>query len=59
MTDNDFMDYMGYREMLIDEKVNECKRLIDEGNTSINIDAGELEEHEIEEVKRRLNKLYK
>ena len=59
--DNDeFMDFMGYRESLIEEKVEECLDAARHGATSITVDQGELMDDEFErvedEVRKRLGK---
>lgn len=54
-----FMDYMGFREMVVQEKVEEALAAVKRGETSINIDRGDLSDDEVQyfyqEVRRRLN----
>lgn len=54
-----FMDYMGFREMVVQEKVEEALAAARRGETSINIDRGDLSDDEVQyfyqEVRRRLN----
>lgn len=54
-----FMNYMGFREMVVQEKVEEALAAARRGETSINIDRGDLSDDEVQyfyqEVRRRLN----
>ena len=55
--DNDeFMDFMGYRESLIDEKVEECLDAARRGETSVTIDQGELTDDEMQRVENEVSK---
>ncbi len=55
-----FMDYMGYRHMVVEEKIEECLTAIRRGETSINIDRGDLTDDEVryleKEVQKRINR---
>lgn len=60
MFDRDgFINFMGYRNMIIEEKIEECLEAARRGETNINIDRGDLTDHEAEylqrEVQRRIN----
>lgn len=54
-----FMDFMGYRNMIIEEKIEECLEAVRQGETEITIDRGDLTDSEAEyfqrEVQRRIN----
>ena len=54
---DDFMKLISYRNMVIEEKVQECLVAAKNGKTEIVIDTGDLTDHEVEylrnEVKRR------
>lgn len=57
---NDFMDFRGYRNMVVEDKIEECLSAARRGETEIGIDQGDLTKAEIEylqrEVRRRLNR---
>lgn len=54
---SDFMDYMGYRNMILEEKIEECVTAVEHGETEITLDRGDLTDEEIDyiyqEVRRR------
>lgn len=56
-----FMEFMGYRNMVIEEKIEECLEAARQGMTSVTIDCDDLTESELEylqqEVQRRLQDL--
>ena len=58
MFNNNFMDYMGYRNMIIEGKIKECLEMAKKGAEVISIDTVDLTNDEIKylekEVKRRL-----
>ena len=58
--DNGFMDFMGYRNMVVEDKIEECLSAARRGETEISIDRGDLTDDEAEylqkEVKRRIEK---
>lgn len=55
---DDFMNFMGYRNMILEDKIEECLAAARQGEKSIRIDAGDLTEQEAEylqaEVRRRI-----
>ena len=55
---DDFMNFMGYRNMVVADKIEECLCAARRGETSISIDSGDLTDSEIEylekEVRRRI-----
>lgn len=55
-----FMEFMGYRNMVIEGKIEECLSAARRGETSINIDIDDLTEEEVRylqaEVQRRIEK---
>lgn len=58
--DNGFMEFMGYRNMVVEDKIEECLSAARRGETEISIDRGDLTDDEAEylqkEVHRRINK---
>lgn len=55
--DNDeFMEFMGYRESLIEEKVEECLDAARRGETSVTIGQGELTDDEMQRVENEVSK---
>ena len=57
---NGFVDYMGYRNMVIEDKIEECLSAARRGESEINIDRGDLTDSEAEylqgEVERRIRR---
>ena len=58
-TGNDsFMSFMGYRNMVVEDKIEECLAAARRGETSVSIDRGDLTDTEVayvqKEVQRRL-----
>lgn len=55
---NGFMDYMGYRNMVAEDKIEECLDLAESGAERITVDRGDLTDDEAayveKEVRRRL-----
>ena len=62
MSNNDFMEYAGYRNMILENKIDECLRKIAEGHDSISVDVEDLTDDEIvyveSEIKRRFKERY-
>ena len=58
MINDDFMNFMGYRNMVVEDKIEECLAAARRGETEITIARGDLTDDEIEylerEVKRRV-----
>lgn len=58
MFDNDFMNFMGYRNMVVEEKIEECLSAKRSGMDSVSIDRGDLTDSEVDylqkEVERRI-----
>ena len=58
--DNGFMEFMGYRNMVVEDKIEECLSAARRGETEISIDRGHFTDEEAEylqkEVKRRIEK---
>lgn len=58
MFDDGFMEFMGYRNMVVEDKIEECLSQVRMGETEISIDRGDLTNDEAEyvesEVKRRV-----
>ena len=59
--DNEFMDYMGYRNMIVEEKIEKYLAAFRRGETTIGIDRDDLNEDEMrylqKEVMRRLRQI--
>lgn len=57
--DNGFMEFMGYRNMVVEDKIEECLSAARRGETEISIDRGDLTDDEAEylqeEVQRRIS----
>ena len=57
---DDFMSFMGYRNMVVEDKIEACLDAARDGKTEITIDRGDLTDDEVEylerEVKRRINR---
>lgn len=55
---DDFMDFIGFRNMLVEAKIDECLDEARYGETDITVDRGDLTDDEVRyvqrEVKRRL-----
>ena len=55
---NDFLNYMGYRQMILEDKIRECLDAAHRGETGINIDRDDLTDDEVlyvqNEVQRRI-----
>lgn len=53
-----FMEFMGYRNMVVEDKIEKCLSAARRGETEISIDRGDLTDDEVEylqkEVQRRL-----
>jgi len=56
--DNEFMNFMGYRHMVIEDKIRECILAVERGESEIDIDLGDLTDAEeaylYREVERRI-----
>lgn len=59
LNDN-FMDYMGYRNSVVEDKIEECLSAARNGEISVSIDRDDLTDDEVEylqrEVERRIRK---
>ncbi len=59
---DDFMNFMGYRNMVVEDKIEECLSAARHGDTEISIDRGDLTNSEVDylqrEVERRLRNGY-
>ena len=56
---NDFMEYAGYRNMVIQEKIEECLDRVRAGERNFEIDGGDLTESEIKQVQREVERRYR
>ena len=53
---DDFMDFMGYRNMVVEEKIEECLSAVRRGETAISIDRGDLTDEEVQYVQREVHR---
>lgn len=51
---NDFMEYMGYRQMVVQGKISECVDAIRNGADHITLDRGDLTDSELEYLKKEI-----
>lgn len=55
---DDFMEFIGYRNMVVENMIEECLDAVRRGETEISIDRGDLTDDEVKylerEVKRRV-----
>ncbi len=57
---DDFMDYMGYRNTVVEEKIEEClSEIRRSGKTEISVDRGDLTGSELEYLYQELDKRLK
>ena len=49
--DNGFMEYMGYRNMVVENKIDECLAAARRGEKDITVDRDDLTDDELEYVK--------
>jgi Ni2+-binding GTPase involved in maturation of urease and hydrogenase len=56
---DDFMDYVGYRNTVVEEKIEECLSEIRSGKTEISVDRGDLTDSELEYLYQELDKRLK
>ena len=58
LKNDSFMSFMGYRNMVVEDKIEECLAAARRGETSVSIDRGDLTDTEVayvqKEVQRRL-----
>lgn len=59
MFDNAFMDFMGYRNSIVEEKIKKCLAAARQGKTSIEISADDLTDSEIEYIKKEVERRIK
>jgi hypothetical protein len=51
-----FMSFMGYRNMVVEDKIEECLAAARRGETSVSIDRGDLTDDEVAYVKREVQR---
>ena len=51
---NDFMDYRGFRYMLMEEAVSECLEAARRGETKVSIDRGDFTDDEIRYIEKQV-----
>ena len=56
MNKNDFMNYMGFRNMVVEEKIEECLDQIRSGSDHIKIDRGDLTDDEVKQLEKEVIK---
>ena len=54
--DDDLADYLGFRSVTVEEKINECLDAARRGETSVTIDTGDLTDGEIAYLKREVRR---
>ncbi len=55
MTEKDgFMDFMGYRNMIVEDKIEECLAAYGRGETSLYIGADDLTDEEAQYIQREV-----
>ena len=54
--DEDLSDYFGTRSVAVEEKINECVDAARRGETSVEIDTGDLTESEIARLEREVRR---
>ena len=50
------MEYGGYRNMIVEDKINECVSAYRRGESSVSIDAGDMTDSEIEYLKKEVER---
>lgn len=56
MFDDDFMEFMGYRNMVVEDKIEECLDQVRKGETEISIDRGDLTDDEVNYLEREVRR---
>ena len=51
-----FMSFMGYRNMVVEDKIEECLAAARRGETSVSIDRGDLTDAEVASVQREVQR---
>ncbi len=51
-----FMSFMGYRNMVVEDKIKECLAAARRGETSVSIDRGDLTDAEVAYVQREVQR---
>jgi hypothetical protein len=54
--DSDFMEYMGYRNMVVEDKIEECLNAVKRGEKTISIDQGDLTDDEVQYLKKEVQR---
>ena len=56
MFNDDFMNFMGYRNMVVEDKIGECLNAARQGATEITIDRGDLTDDEVNYLQREVQR---
>ena len=56
---DDFMNFMGYRNMVVEEKIEECLSAARRGETSVSIDRGDLTDDEVKYLQKEMTRRLK
>lgn len=56
---DEFMDFMGYRNMLIEDKISECLDAAARGETEVTIECEDLTDEEAEYLQREVERRIK
>lgn len=49
-----FMDFMGYRNMIIEDKISECIKAYRSGESEVEFDSGDLTDDEIKYIQKEV-----
>ncbi len=53
---DDFMNFMGYRNSVVEDKIDECLSAAARGEASVTIDRGDLTDSEVDYLKSRVER---
>lgn len=53
---DDFMDFMGYRNMVVEDKIEECLSAARRGEDTVTIDRGDLTDEEVQYLQREVHR---
>lgn len=53
---NDFTEYMGYRNMIIENKIEECLEAARRGETSVTVDRDDITDDEMAYIQKELDR---
>lgn len=53
---NDFTEYMGYRNLIIENKIEECLEAARRGETSVTVDRDDITDDEMAYIQKELDR---